>query len=225
MNCTLENPLTETIEDSCPDSTACARLVDGTRACLPVCDPAKSPNPVCGPLGLACSPSSIVYTGYVEVCAEPLCETNDECVATASSRKTPIVVNECDLKINSCFYREESAVAIGALCTVDSDCGSGRLCLQERQSKDGKTVREGGYCTMVGCKYGGNWKCPFGSRCLSLGSQNAVSACFATGCDPQKEPEKDGCRDDASLDQYECVPINGGDAVCLFGGKIEAVSF
>ncbi|PID38266.1 MAG: hypothetical protein CSB49_06460 [Proteobacteria bacterium] len=214
-DCTLEDPETSPNEDTCPKGTACGEVswsADGGYGrrtfCFVKCTAASDRNP-CQQRHpqLACDPSTILLTGYTEVCAAPGCSQDGEC--GAFSPRDPKAT--CDTKTNLCFVNGKPGASIGAPCASSLDCGEEQFCYVEGGAVKDKVV--GGYCTKVGCKYKGRWSCPAGSSCFQLGATQAVSICLATGCDTKAAEEKDGCRDEATAGVYDCFKI-GKESVC-----------
>ncbi|MCA9669332.1 MAG: hypothetical protein KC503_27240 [Myxococcales bacterium] len=221
--CTIEDIETPGREDDCPPGAACARvpirLSDGTTRvetyCLRTCVPDPDRNSCAESSNngqLACDPASVLFTGHAEVCLFPACKGAGDCGNNLTDYR-------CDDKTKTCFGVGKPNVPVGSPCKVATDCGPDQFCLAEREI-GGTTKVSGGYCTIVGCKHApmadpqGPWHCPANSRCYSLGRSEAVSLCLATGgCDPKAAPEKDGCRDEAAVGQYQCLEV-GGTGVC-----------
>lgn len=213
--CTLEDPRTPRREDNCPAGTACARITlkpSGSGAgernvCLRRCSPDEADKP-CDRWNpsLSCDPASILLTGYTEVCGAPTCNTDEDC----GNRDPFDPDSRCDETTGVCLSRGSASVKIGAPCTSGAQCGPGQHCLPEQSAAIAGRVR-GGYCTIIGCRYGDPWACPSGSRCVGLASATGPSLCLATGCDPTAAPAKDGCRDKSS--GYRCYAL-GDDPVC-----------
>lgn len=228
--CTLEDIETPSIEDDCPQMTragksyrsACARVPLATSGagkastvnlCLPTCTPSPDSNScaaVIGHAGLACDPASIFYTGHSEVCLFAACERDSDC-----GNGNPVSPDSvCHKASATCGVLGAKNGTIGAPCSVSADCGPDQFCYPEQTLPSGKTIAEGGYCTLVGCKYaksyGSLWSCPGGSKCFMMGSGHAVSFCLAVGCDSSQPAAKDNCRDEAKdPTQYQCI-----DSVC-----------
>jgi hypothetical protein len=223
-NCKMEDITTPAIEDDCPPLTSISRRSICTAVqvpagdagyknatyCLPECkaspelNDCKTVNPE-----LACDPVTLLLNGHAEVCLVPACTENAQC------GKDPVKPGAtCDPLSGTCQVVGKPGAAIGSPCLVSADCGKGQFCMPEYvDTKTGRTVLAGGYCTIVGCKHGGIWSCPAGSKCFLLGSTEALSLCLAVGCDPTKEPNKDGCRDEAPAGQYTCT-VQSGVNVC-----------
>jgi len=216
-NCTMELIETSQREDSCPEGSACTEVsivgplgYEYGRFCLRVCEPVTDHNPCAEHHpDLACSPASIFATGHTEVCGELACNSDLEC-----NLGNPMDPNaSCDTTLNLCFLRGTPEADIGSPCKASTECGEGQYCLPEARQGD-VVYLPGGYCTKVGCRYGGPWACPEGSACYSLGAAQALSLCMATGCDPKAPEESDGCRDESSpADAYECLVIDA-EGVC-----------
>jgi hypothetical protein len=225
--CTLENIATPGTEDTCPTitprsgpsfRTVCTRVpIAGGTFCLPACTPSTTQNPCkvfhSGPYKarsrpLSCDPASIIYNDHSEVCLLPGCLQDTDCWQNALMRD-----QICHKPTGTCQTVGQAGVKVGAPCKVSTDCGPSQFCYPERKESGGRTLVEGGYCTVVGCNYGeadnktSIWDCPAESRCFTMGSLNALSMCLATGCSPEKPPESDGCRDKASAGQYDCIYI------------------
>jgi hypothetical protein len=212
--CTPENVTTAKTEDDCPMlgtgpaavRTVCTRISTGASAsayfCLPKCEPKPDANPCVGVVGarLACDPVSLLQNGWSEVCMLPACESDAEC-----GNRNPISPDStCDPATGTCQARGNAGVKIGAKCKTSADCGPKQFCYAERKDRDGKPMVEGGYCTIVGCGYGGPWACPADSKCVSMAK--TFTMCLATGCVLAAPPGKDGCRDGTAAGQYKCIP-------------------
>lgn len=215
-DCTLEDPATSQREDNCPTGTACGQVsVSGDAGykrrtfCFAMCTPQVDANP-CAAIhpDLSCDPSTILLTGYTEVCAAPGCHQDTQC-GTGQPLDPKAV---CDTKTNICFSDGKKDATVGDPCWVSQDCGKDQFCYPELAGA-GKPKVLGGYCTKLGCKYEGRWSCPSNSKCFQLGAGQAVSICLATGCDTKADPLSDGCRDEAPAGAYDCFKI-GDDAVC-----------
>jgi hypothetical protein len=229
--CTPDDITTAAYEDDCPllpgmgRRTICTSVqVPGGDAgfvnvnyCLPECTASPNTNS-CAEVNssLSCDPITLLLNGHAEVCLVPACSESSQC------GKDPVNPGaSCDKSSRTCQLTGTAGVAIGSPCLVSSDCGPGQLCLPEyTDSKTGKVVLAGGYCTIVGCNHydasSANqlWKCPDGSKCFLLGSNQALSLCLAVGCTVGTKPgEPDGCRDEAPAGQYTCT-LQSGVGVC-----------
>jgi hypothetical protein len=224
--CTVEDITTPGVEDSCPKITSpegtsyrtvCTRVpIQGGTYCLPECTPSTITNPCkrfhTGPYKdkstpLSCDPASIIYNDHSEVCLLPGCSDDTDCWKNFVERD-----QTCHKATGICQTKGQAGVLVGSPCKVSSDCGPAQFCYPERRDKSGRTLVEGGYCTVVGCGYADErttiWDCPSGSKCFSMGSLSTLSMCLATGCSPDKPPESDGCRDTATPGQYDCIYID-----------------
>ena len=217
--CTMEDITTPAVEDTCPKiatpgggaktPTICTRVPDaGGNYCLPKCS-ISTKTPRTNPClkfhqGLACDPVSLTYNDHSEVCLFPRCNKDADC-----DNKDPWNLDsKCDVDLGLCFPVGKKGAQVGDPCKVSTDCGKNQFCYPERKSKSGKVAVEGGYCTVVGCAYGAPWTCDSNSKCFSMGSLNALSLCLALGCKADSPPEKDGCRDNASKGQYDCIHLD-----------------
>ena len=216
VDCTLEDTATSQREDSCPSDAACAKIsvagdngsIEDKNFCLPKCVPSSTENPCASTnSGLACSPVSVLLTGYTEVCVVPACKKDADCGSGGDLNPNAT----CETSIGVCFGKGLQNVPVGALCSASNQCGPGQFCYQHSNSATGKTVA--GYCTVLGCVHGGLWQCEGQSGCYSFGATNALSLCLATGCDDKAPPDSDGCRDDPADDNYRCYRI-GEKSVC-----------
>lgn len=212
--CTQEDPSTSTEEDSCPNGSACAAIAatadDGRPApgnyCVPTCVPSPSTN-VCAAInpGLACDPRSVLFTGYTEVCLVGACTRDDQC-GTGNPFQPDA---RCHTGSGVCLVIGTTGAEVGAPCQTSTQCGGRQMCLSTTPTG---TLVPGGYCTVLGCAYGGPWACPEGSKCFHIDSPTSPSYCLALGCDLSASASTDGCRDQAGAD-YACFQI-GADAVC-----------
>ena len=212
-SCTMEDISTPAIEDTCPKvtppkggaavRTICTRVpTAGGQYCLPQCSPSTSSNPSSKfHSGLSCDPISILYNDHSEVCLLPGCTQDTDCWKAMKD-------SYCHKTTGTCFTNGKSGVKVGDPCKSSSDCGPNQYCYPQRKDSQGKVMVEGGYCTMVGCKYLKPWDCPAGSQCFSMGSLNALSLCLALGCSADKPPATDGCRDETSAGQYDCIHLD-----------------
>lgn len=216
-DCTMEVPDTSTREDSCPEATACTEIsIEGPGGyeyrtfCMRTCEPTPDGNP-CAEHNkyLACSPASILATGYTEVCGVLACSSDVEC-----SPGTPTAPKAtCNTAVNLCFADGDPNAKIGSPCRDSTECGAGQICLPEIRD-GGKIYLPGGYCSKVGCRYGEPWACPVDSGCYSLGAAQALSLCMQVGCNPEAPAESDGCRDQSvPADAYDCLAVDD-DTVC-----------
>jgi hypothetical protein len=230
--CTLEDIATPEIEDDCPEGTVCTRIPVATGEvktfCLDRCEPAVDKNPCSSKhAGLTCHPASVVLNDHTEVCLYPACEKDSDC-----GNMDPINPDSiCLEKSGMCLSRGDPAGKIGDPCKTSLDCGPHQYCLLEQTDGSG-TLFEDGYCTLVGCKYNDKfsdpkmpyWQCPPESKCFFMGSGQFISFCLAVNCDPSQPDDKDGCRDQASPGQYDCIEL-GKEKVCWIdvkssGGKM-----
>jgi hypothetical protein len=228
--CTLEDLATPAVEDNCPSlrladgdqlRTVCT-LVQTTKQsyCFPLCKPDPRANScrfgdAALSQQLACDPISILQNGHTEVCAAAACTKDADC------NPNPLKPQyTCDVETEICRVRGTAGMKVGAPCKESTECGPGQHCYRERADRAGKTIVQNGYCTMVGCKYGGPWSCPAGSKCYTIGSPAAaISLCLAIGCDPTaSSSDPDFCRADANPGQYDCT-VQGGDTVCWLSAK------
>jgi hypothetical protein len=232
--CTLEDVSTPIKDDNCPAivrsdgkgtiQSICTQVPvaasDGGPSsktfCLPQCRPDPEGNS-CADLDpakintrLACDPMTFFLNDYSEVCLFPACTRDVDC-----DDKDPLHPQySCDLKTGTCRVKGTPGVKVGSPCKTSTACGPGQFCYPEHKDKSDKVVAEGGYCTIVGCKFGGPWSCPEESKCFGLGSASvSVSFCLAVGCKASSPPESDGCRDEASAGQYACT-VQDKDEVC-----------
>lgn len=223
--CTREDVTTARREDNCPTETACTVLEAGqttqaTTACLPVCAPAGGAP--CNLPTLSCDPLSALRTGTSAVCDTARCAGDADCGDRDPA--TPDV--RCDADAGVCRNLGRVAAAVGAPCQDSGDCGPGQHCLTRwlPAPAAGSNV-PGGYCTVVGCRWGGSWSCPAGSACFGLGSGGSgLSLCLAGGCDPRADPARDGCRDNTPAQPYVCFPIGARSACWLDPAAMPATS-
>lgn len=221
VGCTVEDIETPAVEDTCPKGTACTVLpvVSGTETfCLQKCTPQPDSNPCAAThAGLTCHPASIVLNWHTEVCVYPACSADQDC-----GNKDPLKPDSvCLVKSGTCLVKGDPQAKVGDPCTKSSDCGPYQSCLAEQKESSGTIKLEGGYCTKIGCKYGDPqtspdyWGCPPDSECFYMGSGQFVTFCLATTCDPTKPDDSDGCRDQASAGQYDCIELGttGSDKV------------
>lgn len=221
--CILEDLKTPASEDNCPTlagnvRTVCTTLTpkgasSAANYCLPKCTPSEGKNSCAGLVSapLACDPVSLLQNGWSEVCMLPACKVDSDC-----GNRNPIDPDStCDVTTGTCRVRGVTGVKIGSPCRTSTECGPGQFCYAERKDPAGKTIAEGGYCTVIGCSYGDPWTCPTGSACVVLGVAKAFSYCLATGCSDTAPAASDGCRDEASPGQYACVTQAKGSAVCV----------
>jgi hypothetical protein len=226
--CTTEDINTPAKEDNCPTKikvgtktvdTICTTLpveggdagVSTINACLPTCVPDASSNPckAMGHSGLSCDPGSILLNDNREVCLFPACFKDTQCGNQNPTNPDAI----CHVPSGLCQTKGSSTGKIGGACQVSADCGERQYCFPEQTVK-GQTMAKGGYCTLIGCKYGSSaaphWQCPQASGCYLMGSAKAVSFCLAEGCDTAAGWDKDGCRDGTSEveGQYDCHPLS-----------------
>lgn len=216
--CTLEDIATPAVEDSCPKvdtpgggaktQTVCTRVpAAGGTFCLPKCQiSTKKPrtNP-CAKFhkSLTCDPVSLLYNDHSEVCLFAACQKDADCAGYHPLNPD----YRCDKEVGICFPLGKKGVKVGAPCKKSTDCGSGQFCYPETKTSYG-TVVEGGYCTVVGCSFGDPWVCPSGSKCFTMGTIHTLSLCLALGCQADKPPASDGCRDKASAGQYDCFYLD-----------------
>lgn len=212
--CRREDPQTSAKEDDCPPGSACGENSvlggDGRKNyCFRICTPSALYNDCASrhPL-LACDPRSALITGSYEVCAFAACQQNADC-----DPKSAIPRFRCDLATNVCFNLGQAEAKIGDPCLTTLDCGPDQYCFPETRQADGQVRMKDGYCTTVGCRHGGKWRCPDGSTCYQLGSSEAVSLCLAAGCNPAADKSQDGCRDQTIDASYDCVEVGSG-TVC-----------
>ena len=217
--CTLENITTPVKEDTCPKGSACTRVPVAERElktfCLPSCSPSMTTNP-CTHKGVTCHPASIVFNDHTEVCLFPACKVDADC-----GNKDPLNPDSLCLAASGiCLSRGSTKGRVGDPCTKSKDCGPYQYCLLEQKDASGKTLLQGGYCTVVGCKYFDDqdpqtkyWQCPSESTCFYMGSGQFVSFCLATNCDPNAPDVSDGCRDQAAAGQYDCIQL-GAEKAC-----------
>ncbi|MFH1131026.1 MAG: hypothetical protein V1754_06805 [Pseudomonadota bacterium] len=218
--CTMEDITTSLPEDDCPSGAACVRVaVNGgvggeeeISVCVPTCKPSSVENP-CAKFGsqLSCDPRSIFLTGYAEVCLFPACVNDSDC--PGASVLDPGAA-DCDQEIGVCFTNGTPGGDISSPCLVSKDCGKGQVCFRaqstfnaQNASQQGTPDVVGGYCTIVGCSYGGLWECPSNSSCFYIGSTQDISLCLAIGCDASAPEEKDGCRDETPGGPYSCLSV------------------
>lgn len=224
--CTLEEVSTPEIEDTCPliptpgssspTRTICTRIQDlGTTYCLPACTPSTQGNP-CTKFHalLACDPVSLLYNDHSAVCLFPRCVKDSDCGNKSSINPDAT----CHTPTGVCMTKGSPNAKIGDPCKSDKDCGNWQNCYPQRKTSTGKTVVEGGYCTVVGCHLGAPWACPAGSKCFSMGPLNTLSLCLATGCQATKPNNLDGCRDEATANQYDCIYLDKTE-VCWLDPK------
>jgi hypothetical protein len=216
VDCTLEDTATSQREDSCPLEAACAKIsvasdngnIEDKNFCLPTCVPSSTANPCAATNpGLACSPVSVLLTGYTEVCVVPACKKDVDCGSGGDLNPNAT----CDTSIGVCFGKGVENVPVGAVCSASSECGPGQLCYQHSNAATGQKIA--GYCTVLGCVHGGLWECSGQSGCYSFGATKALSLCLATGCNDKAPPDSDGCRDDPADDNYRCYQV-GEKSVC-----------
>lgn len=215
--CTLEDPSTATIEDTCPAiplpgapgktvATVCTRApAAGGTFCLPSCTPSATQNScaVFHPQ-VACDPVSVLYNDHSAVCLVPACSKDTDCPAVHPLHPEAT----CHQGSQTCLPKGKAAGKVGSPCVTNADCGNGQFCYPQRRSKSGKVTVEGGYCTVLGCAHGAPWTCPSGAKCFTIGSGTAMSMCLATGCQAGKPDASDGCRDEASPGQYDCLYLD-----------------
>ncbi len=222
--CVPEDLKTAATEDNCPAlpsgvRTVCTSLTpkgstSAASYCLPKCTPSASKNACAGLVDakLTCDPISLLQNGWSEVCMLPACTGDAEC----GNRNPLNPDSKCDPTTGTCRVRGVDGVKVGSRCKTSTECGPGQFCYAEHKDASGKTIAEGGYCTVIGCSYGGPWSCPTGSACVVLGSAKAFSYCLATGCSDTAPAASDGCRDEAAPEQYKCVPqAKGSPSVCV----------
>jgi hypothetical protein len=225
--CTIEDLSTPAIDDNCPTlqlksggklRTVCTRgptASGGQTYCLPACTPDPSRND-CQfkdaelSKKLACDPLSLLLNDHAEVCMFPACTKSSDC-----GNRNPLDPDAtCDLTTGTCQVIGKLDVKVGAPCKLSTDCGAGQHCYPERKDAAGKVQIEGGYCTIVGCRYGGLWTCPAESKCFTIGSTGAtVSLCLATGC-----KLSESCRPGTAAGQYACTLL-AGENVCWIDVK------
>ncbi len=221
-HCTMEDINTPEREDNCPvlvggGATVCTEVpvsddqgeTINMTYCLPKCMPEANRNPCTemGFEGLACDPLSILLNGHSEVCLFPVCKTHEDC-----GNKNPTNPNAlCVKETGTCEIRGEEGIPVGSPCTISTDCGPAQFCFAEFSDEQGQVFAEGGYCTKIGCAYGGPWTCPEESKCFSMA--NAMSLCLVMGCNSTEPPDSNGCRDEATTGQYSCIKL-GADEVC-----------
>ena len=216
VNCKLDDPSTPTTEDNCPAGSACTQVEgdadDVVSYCLPICEPRVEAN-ACQAINaaLACDPSSRLLTGRSEVCAHAACERDSDC--GSGNDLNPDA--RCDTSNGVCFSLGQGNVAVGSPCEATAQCGPGQTCLRTVGVVSPQQM-PGGYCTIVGCRYGGPWTCPSGSRCFALSSDEGLSACVAVGCKWREPATSDGCRDDTPEQPYRCSEVEGIGACWLF---------
>lgn len=212
-NCTLDNLETSELEDSCPIGNACTLVHldstthdEGDTICLPRCTPRIDGNP-CAELNeeISCAPSTSLQTGNSAVCGVPSCKTNADC-----NQSILEITATCDVVTGLCFTQNDNDIEISSPCKSSLDCGTNQFCYKKGFVSE--VDAEGGYCTKVGCEYGGKWSCPEGSKCFLLGASAAISLCLKVGCDTDSTSDQDGCRDETE-DAYRCMTIED-DSVC-----------
>ena len=194
-------------EDQCPRDTACTEPENFeprggvSQFCMPTCEPESSSNPCADRNGgLACDPKTRLWTGHsATVCGVAACSGSPDCPTSDIGG----AVRDCDGSTGICFVDGASGGGIGGPCDHDADCGIRQLCIDD--DFQGKSF-EDGYCTIVGCEFGGLWQCPTGSSCFRLGSSQALSVCLAVGCSPTAEIGAPPCTND-------CIPL-GDVTVC-----------
>ncbi|MBK8482711.1 MAG: hypothetical protein IPL40_16360 [Proteobacteria bacterium] len=214
--CTRDDVTTARREDNCPTQTACTAVTASqttlaTTACLPACSPVGGAP--CALRALSCDPLSVLRTGTAAVCDTARCSVDADC--GDHSAQTPDV--RCDADAGVCRNLGRVTTAVGAACSGPSDCGAGQHCLTEwPRAAAAMAPVPGGYCTVVGCRWGGAWRCPSGSACFSLGGgSGGLSACLAGGCDPRADAARDGCRDDTPAQPYLCFAVGPTSACWL----------
>jgi hypothetical protein len=222
VGCTMEDITTSQIEDDCPSGTVCTRVpvASGDKNfCLQSCEPAVDENPCekLGHAGLTCHPATIVLNDHTEVCLYPACSKDTDC-----GNQDPINPDStCLLPSGICLAKGSKNGVVGGPCKESKDCGPYQYCLLEQKDAGGELFLEGGYCTLIGCKYFNPdkpddtvyWKCPAESKCFAMGSGQFVSFCLAVSCEPEQPTASDGCRDEASDGQYDCIML-GTEKVC-----------
>jgi hypothetical protein len=238
--CRVEDLSTPDMEDDCPPvpsrtdggliPTVCTTVSTAARDggpgsatfCLPKCVPSPNGNS-CASINpaLACDPLSLLQNGHSEVCMVPACTSDLEC----GNKDWRHPDQFCETVTGMCHTLGTVNGKVGSPCKKSAECGESQYCYPESKDSSGKVVVEGGYCTIIGCKYGEKsptpcppgarcpWRCPSGSKCVVLGAAMAFSLCLATGCQAGVEPKSDGCRDEASAAQYACT-AQDGDWVC-----------
>ena len=213
--CRPEDPSTAAREDTCPLGSACAVMLSaGPWGSLGVCLRACTPNRTLNSCAsshpdLACDPVSRLLTGYSEVCLAVACREAADC---KGGRPTDPLEARCHAATGICQGAASGPESIGKPCAQSPDCGVGQVCYLGPGASDGPRA-PGGYCTVLGCKYGGPWQCPAGSRCLQLGASAALSLCVQAGCDSNAPPEADGCRDEAAAGSYRCMRLEN-EGIC-----------
>jgi len=226
-DCTMENIATTEKEDTCPEGAVCTQVPVAAGSvktfCLLGCVPSfdsNDSNPCAtgspSHAGVACHPASVVLNDHAEVCLFPACKTDADCGNKDLLNPDSICMKGSGI----CLSRGNQQALIGGPCTGSQHCGPHQYCLLEQKDAGGKVVMQGGYCTLVGCKYYEDnnsktdyWRCPSGSKCFYMGSGQFVSFCLATECDPGAPDEADSCRDEADLGQYDCIQL-GAEKAC-----------
>ncbi len=221
-------------DEDCPEGATCQSLA-GERTCWPAvatCEQFKGCNPNSGQ---SCETDQDCTEGEDQVCdqtqgicvarvptcpygmvcsretgqCEAACVTDDDCYATDAS---------CDPESSPCRCTNNECVHV-FLCTQDSDCESGRLCVVEPGQTEGECRPD---CA------GDDSLCPQGMLCMDRGARHECVAgcrlhsdctvsenCIANTCRSLSSEGRQHCQMPEVCDLCEgCLSDAGGGYTC-----------
>ncbi|MDH5676517.1 MAG: hypothetical protein OEZ06_30635 [Myxococcales bacterium] len=231
------DPLPGQLAQGCGEDGACVVVPVGSSeslvACRPVCDPTAEDGGCGGRFGYTCDFSD-------QACVEG-CQSDEECRlwmldSDGDGRADTRAYDDaseavCDTQSFRCVHHGGTGAATGDSCQRMDDCEDEGDCIEPTSTFGGLDF-PGGYCTKLGCSYGGRECAGQNAVCARLRPWSVgrvtTEVCLV-GCTVGAEPEADrtgtaghgeGCREG-----YRCH-YNGGsgdEGVCV-GGNYNDVS-
>jgi hypothetical protein len=141
---------------TCSAGTSCNASGMCVTSCTPSCAGRTCGSDGCGgscgtcPSGTTCNASGMCSSSCTPSCSGRMCGS-DGCGGSCGTCSTGTTCNASGMCVSS------STPAIGSACTMDSQCGAGRICLPEAGGWPG------GYCSLD-CT---SATCPSGSTCIT----------------------------------------------------------